>query len=782
MYTRVFQEHEGEAWGITKARAFREHLRTIPLWQRPGDQLAGALTELPGGWPVIVEIGIAENSIFVSEDPAYRGYLDGQVPAEILDYWDTRNLWGRTRRGPCTSVAAYHDISYPGHLSPSYRELLATGFGGILSRLEAWPANEWRVAAAESLRGVMEWITRWDALVPGVGRLSANPPRTFREALQLIWLAQQAIHIEGHGYSNMPDRLDQILYPFYRADRAAGRLTNDEALTLCENFILKMRDNTFWSVAHNLTQGISLGGSTPDGADQTNELSWLFLQAANNLSLPEPLIWIRWHPNIDQDFFDFCLETLAGPTCFPLMMSDTAVPAMFEALGVSRADAFNYVAVGCNELALPGQAYFYPVAGVDYFAALEEAMRAPAPTFDARTQTFGQILRRQVQESAATGLARLAAQRQWAPTPFTSCFFDGCIEQGHDLMDGTKYNTLCCGGIGFANIVDCLAALREVVYERRAAMLAEVAAACAANFAGHERLRAQLLAAPKHGNDDPRLRDLIRLVERLRDEPVKELRDPRDGTPFGNSHVVRSAAVLWGRQIPATPDGRLAGTPLASSVAASCDAERRGPTAALNSILALDPVRSWQSGYNVNLRFARPLLAEPANRAKVRSLLNSFFARGGQEMQINCVNTETLRAAQVHPDHYHNLVVRVAGFSEFFTKLAPDLQAEIIARTEHGGYPIFRSLDKVIVVVCGGVDVSEGRFRHYIFTLPTAHGPWYAQPRQAFGDQPCRLGHRPQAQFDQSRALPYGQHQFQGLDRRDLVRQLPCPSAQSSCS
>jgi len=253
------------------------------------------------------------------------------------------------------------------------------------------------------------------------------------------------------------------------------------------------------------------------------------------------------------------------------------------------------------------------------------------------------------------------------------------------MTQGTKYNILSCGGIAFANMVDCLAAIREVVYEGEEATLAQVVAACKADFEGHEALRQKLLAAPKHGNDDERLDDIIATVLRLRDEPMKAIcRDPRDGTPFGNCHVVRSGAVRQGAVTPATPDGRLAGTPLASSVAASAGMERSGPTALLNSILKLDPVASWQCGYNVNLRLQRSMLAEPENRAKVAALLRSFFERGGQEMQINAVDTATLRAAQDRPAEHGDLVVRVAGFSEFFVRLTRDIQDDLIARTVHG--------------------------------------------------------------------------------------------------
>ena len=712
-YTRVFQEHEGAPWIVTKALAFREHLRTMPLFVREHDRIAGSISETPGAMPVMVEIGIAENNIFTNEDQHREGYLQGRVPHDIIDYWEQRNLWGRHRaymetvrgeRAERTDQADYKFISYQGHLSPSYSELLSVGIGGILERIRSRGAGEvdprsleFLTAAENCLLGVSEWAARYAELLEAESgdreemarialKVATEPPETFREALQLVWFVHQAIHIEGHGYSNTPDRLDQILHPFYQADIDAGRLTDDEALGLCENLVLKMRDNTFWSVEHNLTQGLCVSGSTPEGEDQTNELSWLFIEAADRMSVPEPLVWIRWHPNIDQEFFDFCLRKLSGSTCFPLMMSDTAVPYMLMELGAEKGDAFNYVPAGCNELAIPGQAYFNPNAHVNYLGALREAMGdgSTVGSFDELADACARHMRRQVEVSYAHGMGMLQSQIRWGQTPLTSCFFDGCIERGRDMIEGTKYNILSCGGTSFANMVDSLAAIREVVYERREATLGDVVEACEANFEGYEALRKRLLDAPKHGNDDPRLHDIIALVERMRDEPVKEIcRDPRDGTPFGNCHVVRSGAVRGGQWTPATPDGRLKGTPLAGSVAASCGAENSGPTAVLKSILAMNPVKSWQCGYNVNLRFQKSMLEEDESRAKVRAMLNAFFAEGGQEMQINCVSTGDLRAAQEHPDQYGDLVVRVAGFSEFFTKLDPAIQEDVISRTEH---------------------------------------------------------------------------------------------------
>ena len=741
VFTKVFQETEGQPWIVRKAKALREYFATVPLYVRPGDAIAGSVSESPGAMPVIVEIGIAENNIYLSENPARRGYLKGQVPDEIRDYWKNKNLWGHYRTDVLGQPPVKHHDDLPsasphyklicnqGHLCPSYRELLRVGLGGLRRKVLARQHGEtdaeklaFLTAADHVLSGLATWSQRYaDFLAAEAKRsdnaalaaelrtmaricdkVAAGPPDTFREALQLVWLAHQAIHIEGHGYSCTPDRLDQLLLPFYQADVKAGRLDDSATIRLIENFVLKMVDNSFWGPEHHLTQGFVVGGSTPDGRDLTNRLSWLMVEGATNMALPEPLVWARWHPAIDQAFFDFCITRLTRTTCFPMLWNDTVVAEGLMELGVSREDALGYAPVGCNELGIPGQSYFNPCANVNYLAAIEAATTggkglqgqwkwknvAPAPSelksFDQFAEAVGAYVRRQIEQSYGHEMKLLKAQMAWGQAPLTSCFFDGCVEKAHDMIEGTKYNILSCGGIAFANAVDCMAAVREVVYLKRQASLDEVARACAANFRGHQRLRAKLQAAPKHGNDDPRVDDVIRLVQRLRDEPMKEIcRDPRDGSRFGNCHVVRSGAVTMGRVTPATPDGRLAGTPVANSVAVSAGCEQSGPTATLNSVCKLNAAKSWQCAYQVNIRFHAGMIADATRRGKLRALVNVYFANGGQELQINVVDTQALRAAQKNPGQYRDLVVRVAGFSEFFVNLTPEMQEEIIARTEH---------------------------------------------------------------------------------------------------
>lgn len=741
VFTDVFRRNETEPWIVRKALALREYFETVPLYLRDHDCIAGSISEQPGAMPVMVELAIGENNIYLSERPDRKGYLKDKVPEEILDFWKNRNMWGLYRteilgQRPVKSHSElagnaphYKFISNQGHLCPSYGELLRSGLDGLLRKVKDRRKNEtvpdkaaFLLSAEHVLTGLSNWSRRYGRFLSEKAKLCSNagravelnemarvcdkvagkPPETFREALQLVWLAHQAIHIEGHGYSCTPDRLDQLLLPFYETDIKAGRIEDTGVIRLVENLVLKMYDNSYWGPEHHLTQGFVVGGSTSEGRDLTNRLSWLMIEGATNMALPEPLVWMRWHPAIDQKFFDFCLTRLRLTTCFPMLWNDKVVPQGLMELGVSREDAFNYVPVGCNELGIPGQFYFNPCANVSYLTSIEMALtggkgyggksnwRLEVPpveelkTFDQFTDAVGAGMRMSIERSYAHEMQLLQAQMRWGQTPLTSCFFDGCVEKAQDLTQGTKYNILSCGGTAFANAVDSLAAVREVVYEKKMATLDEVAKACAANFKGHERLRAKLQAAPKHGNDDPRLDDIIRLLERLRDKPMKEIcRDPRDGSKFGNCHVVRSSAVINGRGTPATPDGRLAGTPLANSVAVSAGCERSGPTATLNSVCKLNAVKSWQCAYQVNIRFNASMINDPVQREKLRAMLNVYFQNGGQELQINVVNSETLRAALRNPDQFKDLVVRVAGFSEFFVNLTPDMQEEIIARAEH---------------------------------------------------------------------------------------------------
>jgi len=304
VFTRVYQRHADEPWIVRKALSLREYFETVPLYLRKHDGLAGSISERPGAMPVIVELGIGENGIYTGEVPKRAGYLKGQVPDDIRDYWKNRNAWGLYRteilgKPPVANADEvpqtlnYKFLSNQGHLSPDYAELLRAGLAGVLRKVRRRregkadaERNAFLTSAEHVLVGLSRWIQRYAEFLALeaktcsdstraaelrdmsriAAKVAAKPPETFREAMQLIWFVHQAIHIEGHGYSCTPDRIDQILYPFYEADKKSGRLDDATALRLIENFVLKMYDNTFWGPEHHLTQGLCMGGSTADSS------------------------------------------------------------------------------------------------------------------------------------------------------------------------------------------------------------------------------------------------------------------------------------------------------------------------------------------------------------------------------------------------------------------------------------------------------------------------------------------------------------------------------------
>ncbi len=729
-YTQFFQESGNTPWVLKKAKAFRKHLQTVPLYIRNHDLLAGSICETPGAMPLFPELGIGECDIYLNENPHRKGYLQGKIPQDISDYWEHTNAHSFLREYQKDVLgykvqdiekvhqAGWQFTSCQAHLSPDFSALLHVGIHGVLHNLDStWSAHAtnpegliFLSACKESLLGLSEWIYRYGEfakqqakIVSGTMRkqqleqiantaykVSRKPPETFYEAISLIWYAYQAMHIEGNGYSCNPGRLDQLLYPYYVEDIKKGLVSDDTVITLFENFFLKMKDNTFWGPEHNLTQGIVVSGSNQQGEDQTNELSWYLMKACNTMKLPEPLVWLRWHETVDTDFLHYCLEVLGDSTCFPLFMNDAVVVKMLKNCGVSEKDAFDYVPVGCNEIGIPGKLYYKNGGGVGYLEILqkllEKAELGDAPANYKELQRFiEKQATEEIVDSYTDNLLITYVQKEFKQVPLTSCFFDGAFDRGVDCSWVATYNipTIGCGF--FPTFVDSIAAIKKSVFEDKTLTLSHIAQACKDNFAEHETVRSVLQKAPKHGNGHAYTNEIATWVSHMQQKIVHAYcKHPYSGSSYQPNCVTRSSGVVQGSKTGATPDGRLAGTPLPSSVAASVGAEQSGPTGVLTSLLALDASECWCGGYNANIRFANRMFSSLADREKLMTLLRVFFTEGGQELQMNSIDSKVLRAAKKRPEEYSDLVVRIAGFSEYFTRLHPKLQDEIIARESHG--------------------------------------------------------------------------------------------------
>ena len=600
-----------------------------------------------------------------------------------------------------------------GHFHPDYAKLFRVGLGGLLDEIvarqqdttphdEKWTFYEACRIALEGLRAYVRRVgtacrqraageageksARWQELAAICHRMASEPPQTFYEALQLLFMVQTALWYGEDHWLTAPGRLDQTLHPFYEADLAAGRITPREAFELlCCLFIQQNR------LLHTGSAiSVLVGGRDSAGRDVTNELTYLCLAARQATHLSYPTVGVAWHRGMPQELIDFCVALLAQGLGDPAFFNDELIVAGLLEHGVASEDAYNYMNSTCVEIKPVGSAniwvtqpYFNLAQGLLDVMREIATGRLPQPeTFAA----FGARLRGRLAaevRAAARRLGRIWRQRAvYGGFPLASCFIHDCLEQGRDFdRGGARYNWVENSFVGLANLVDGLVAIRRLVYEEKALTIGGFDAILQEDYRGHEALRRRILSSfPHYGNDDPEADALARkwatyLIEMTESNRVGE-------------HRYVPGFFCWimheklGSQTGATPDGRPAYWPLADGAGAAQGREKRGPTASVLSTTTWCH-RKAIGGLVHNAKFAERLFRTAADRRALRQVIETFMRRGGFEMQVNVVSRETLLAAQQHPESYADLLVRVAGYSDYFVKLNAKMQQEIIARTEH---------------------------------------------------------------------------------------------------
>jgi pyruvate formate-lyase/glycerol dehydratase family glycyl radical enzyme len=542
------------------------------------------------------------------------------------------------------------------------------------------------------------------------GWLAEYPPRTFREALQALWFLLALLQMESNASSFSPGRLDQYMLPFLERDLASGALTLSEAQDLLEHLWLKFNEivllrssaSARYFAGFPIGFNIALGGQRADGSDATNPLSIMCLRAQADVGLTQPNLSLRIHRDSPQELLlaaSLCIGRGGG---MPQVFSDEAIIPGQAARGVAPQDALNYAIVGCVELSTPGKALGWSDAGMCNMArVLEltlyggrdpqtgESLGLPTPRLDEMGDfaALEAAYDRQLAHAVALMIRgcnvvdRLHAEL--LPSPFLSLVVDDCIERGLDVTaGGAHYNFSGVQGVQIANVADSLAAIRQLVFEHKRVSATTLLDALRQNYAGYEALRQQLIAeAPKYGNDDPLVDDLAaRWAERYA-ALVSEHRNVRGGMYQPGFYTV-SAHVPMGAHVGATPDGRRAGEPLADGgVSPMAGRDARGPTAVLRSVGRLG-LGMASNGTLLNMKFLPSLFATEDGLASFVALLRTFCRLEIPHVQFNVVSEATLRDAQAHPERYRRLVVRVAGYSAYFTELDRALQDEIIRRTE----------------------------------------------------------------------------------------------------
>jgi len=549
------------------------------------------------------------------------------------------------------------------------------------------------------------------ALRTRCARVPLAPAATFEEALQSLWTVKTAVELAHPVNLHAFGRLDQILAPYYDADLAAGRLTPEAALPLLEELLLKVmaqnlrpESNLLAHFYHRFlgSSPVTVGGLTPDGRDATHPLTYLFVEAAAR-SRAVTNLSVRVHPETP----DALLAAIAGhvadgASCFSLY-NDAVVTEAMARRGFAPEHARDYALMGCVEPTCPGRTGAMSANALLLSRLLDLTLRdgdsallagtirgeapplgTPFATFDALLDAFVARAAHFIAKIVAASNLRDRLYAEHLPAPHISAFIDGCLDHARDVTQGGARYDL--SGISLinavANLVDALHVLRTLVFDTHTTTLPALVAAVDADFVGHEPLLAAIRAVPgRWGNGDPAVDRLAReVLQRLADE-VHRHTNFRGG-PFVVYAISMITHTLDGRLSVAGCDGRRAATPFAASCNPA-NVERAGVTAALRSVAAL-PFTDIL-GAAVNLKLHPSAVGDTAAaRARWVALLRAYFALGGAQLQPTGVSAATLRAAQADPDAYRDLVVKVGGYSSYFVDLGHEVQAEIIARTEHG--------------------------------------------------------------------------------------------------
>ena len=668
----------------------------IPFWQ--GKTMRELIfLQMTAEWKEAYEAGIFTEFMeqrspghTVLDDKIYRrGLLDFQEDIERsleqLDYMNDPQAYDKQEQLRAMSLCARSVIRFAERYAAMARELALS---------ESDPQRKQEL----------------DRIAEVCSRVPAQPPRDFWEALQSYWFVHLAVTIELNPWDAFcPGKLDQHLYPFYETGLSDGTLTREQAEELLQCLWIKFNNQpappkvgvtAAESGTYTDFAQINTGGLKPDGSDGVNEVTYLILDVIEEMRLLQPSSSVQVSKKNPDRFLKRAARIIRTGFGQPSVFnSDLVVQELIRA-GKSVVDARCGGSSGCVEVGAFGKENYNLTGYFNMPKVLELCLHdgmdprtgkqiglktgdaADFDTFDALFDAFALQLNHfvEIKVRGNNVIERLYANHM--PVPFLSLLIDDCIHNGRDYHDGgARYNTSYIQGVGLGTMADALAAIRYHVFDRQAISMPELLSILAADFEGHEPQRQMLLnKTPRYGNDDDYADDLMREVFEAYFEAV----DGRPNTKGGTYHInllPTTCHVYFGSVIGATPDGRKAGKPLSEGVSPVQGADRHGPTAVLQSVAKMDHLRT--GGTLLNQKFTPGVLADDTGLNKLVQLIRTYFRLDGHHIQFNVVDAETLRAAQQNPGQYRDLIVRVAGYSDYFCDLGQALQDEIIARTEH---------------------------------------------------------------------------------------------------
>ena len=541
----------------------------------------------------------------------------------------------------------------------------------------------------------------------------ANPPRNFWEALQMYWFVHIGVITELNTWDSFnPGRLDQHLYPFYKKELEKEMLTQEKAKELLECLWIKFNNQPAppkvgVTLAESGTYtdfaNINNGGLKADGSDGVNDLTYLILNVVDEMRLLQPSTNIQLSKKNPDRFLKRAGEIIRKGWGQPSVFNAEEVIEEMLRQGKSLEDARCGGTSGCVETGAFGKesyiltGYFNLVKvleitlnnGIDPQTGkkigIETGEATQINSFEELMAAFKRQLHHfiDIKIRGNNIIERLYAT--YMPAPFLSIIISDCIEKGKDYnAGGARYNTDYIQGVGIGTITDSLSAIKYHVFNQKNISMKKLKEKLKDNFIGHEEIRQLFLnKTPKYGNDDDYADDIMKLVFNAFYEEVNGRKNTKGGV-YRINMLPTTCHIYFGSVVGATPDGRRTGKPLSEGISPVQGADRLGPTAVIKSAAKMDQVKT--GGTLLNQKFTPQLLEGEEGIDSLAHLIRAYFKLGGHHIQFNVISADTLRAAQKEPEKYRNLIVRVAGYSDYFNNLSKTLQDEIICRTEHQSY------------------------------------------------------------------------------------------------
>lgn len=757
--TKITKENPGMPKIELRAKCFRYCCETAPLVIQDNELIVGAPNGAPRAGAFSPDIAwrwmVDEIDTIGSrpQDPFYIADEDKRVMRdELFPFWEGKSVdeycesqyreagvWELSGES-FVSDCSYHALNGGGDSNPGYDVILMKkGMIDIqneakehLAMLDYENPDDldkiyFYKSVIDTTEGVMAYARRMSQYAAELAAKETNPqrkeellkisevnarvpahkPETFWEAIQAVWTIESLLPVEENQTGMSIGRVDQYMYPYYKADLDAGRMNNFQAFELAGCMLIKMSE-MMWITSEGGSKffagyqpfvNMCVGGLTRDGRDATNELTYLLMDAVRHVKIYQPSLACRINNKSPQKYMKKIVDVVRSGMGFPACHFDDTHIKMMLAKGVSIEDARDYCLMGCVEPQKAGRLYQWTSTSYTQWPiCIELVLNHGVPLWYGKQVTpdmgdldqyqtyeqFDAAVKEQIRYVTKwTAVATVISQRvhrDLAPKPLMSIMYEGCMEKGRDVSAGGAMYNFGPGVVwsGLATYADAMAAIRKLVFDDRKYTLKQLNEALKADFEGYDQIKADCLSAPKYGNDDDYAdmiaADLINFTE-MEHRKYKTLY-----SVLSHGTLSISNNTPFGQLTGASAGGRRAWTPLSDGISPTQGADFNGPTAIIKSVAKLSN-DNMNIGMVHNFKLMAGLLDTPEGENGIITLLRTACAFGNGEMQFNYMDNNTLIDAQKHPENYKDLVVRVAGYSAFFTELCKDVQDEIISRT-----------------------------------------------------------------------------------------------------